>query len=532
MIERWSRDQVLALAPDASSQKAAAGVSSPAKWSSAGVAREALWGECKGSGAKPYRACVDLQEPAYRCSCPSRKFPCKHALGLLLLWSADGVPGAEEPADWVEEWLDQRRERAAKQTAKLAEKVAAIVAEEAAGGSDASPGSGADDRRARQREERVDAGLADLERWLGDQIAHGIANARQSALADWDELSKRLVDAQAPGVAGLMTGLSRVFRHEDWPARLLSEYALAHLLAVAHRRSAELPRELRDTVRSRVGFTMPKENVLARPPVRDHWQVIGTRDEERDRLLSRRVWLHGRATGRTALILSFAPLGQPLDSSLVLGTTVDADVCFYPGSAPLRALVAARHSAADPSPMPPRGVRAASVPRLIADILTCDPWTDSWPVILSDVVLAKADTGWHLADYAHGDSAGYDGAGRNGTGQAGRDHADLDHDRADHASPGHAGHDRDCASPGHADRDRDHADLSGHDRAGRDNADHERAGSGDEEGNALPILPSVGDPWRLAAVSGGQPVTVAAEWTPDGLRLLSTWDEQGQVVVL
>ncbi|WP_246239671.1 SWIM zinc finger family protein [Acrocarpospora corrugata] len=562
MIERWSRDQVLALAPDASSQKAAAGVSAPAKWSGAGVARDALWGECKGSGSKPYRACVDLREPAYRCSCPSRKFPCKHALGLLLLWSADGVPAADEPADWVEEWLADRRERAAKQEAKVAEKVAAIVAAEAASASDrsgasdgsggsggygASGGSGGDDRRARQREERVDAGLADLERWLSDQIAHGIAGARQTALADWDDLSKRLIDAQAPGVAALLTGLSRVFRHEDWPARLLTEYALVHLLAVAHRRSADLPRDLRDTVRSRVGFTTPKEYVLAQPPVRDHWQVIACRDEDRDRLLSRRVWLHGRATGRIALILSFAPVGQPLDSSLVLGTTIDASLCFYPGSAPLRALVAARHSAAPSggppshgvgeadrhsspasgeapprgeraadrhsaaasgeapfhgvraadghsspasgevqpggeraadrySPpasggvpprgeraadrhsaggVPPHGVRAVDVPRLIADVLARDPWTDSWPLILSDVVPARVDSGWYLAD--------------------------------------HDPHDPKLE-------------------------------------NALPLLP--GTLWQLAAVSGGHPVTVAAEWTPDGLRLLTTWDERGQVVVL
>ncbi|WP_343979461.1 SWIM zinc finger family protein, partial [Streptosporangium amethystogenes] len=111
MIERWNRDQVLALAPDASSQKAAGTISSPRKWSGTGVTADAVWGECAGSGSKPYRACVDLSEPAYRCTCPSRKFPCKHALGLLLLWSADGVPAAEEVADWVGEWLDGRRGR-------------------------------------------------------------------------------------------------------------------------------------------------------------------------------------------------------------------------------------------------------------------------------------------------------------------------------------------------------------------------------------------------------------------------------------
>nr|WP_279163542.1 SWIM zinc finger family protein [Rhodococcus erythropolis] len=35
---------------------------------------------------------VDLRGPAYKCSCPSRKFPCKHALGLLVEWSEGRVP--------------------------------------------------------------------------------------------------------------------------------------------------------------------------------------------------------------------------------------------------------------------------------------------------------------------------------------------------------------------------------------------------------------------------------------------------------
>ncbi|PZG16149.1 SWIM zinc finger family protein, partial [Nonomuraea aridisoli] len=120
MIERWSRDQVLALAPDASSQKAAQGVAAATKWSLRGTTGTVLYGACKGSGAKPYLACVDLSEPAYRCSCPSRKFPCKHALGLLLLWSSDGVPEGEGAApEWVTEWVQARAERAAKAAARI-----------------------------------------------------------------------------------------------------------------------------------------------------------------------------------------------------------------------------------------------------------------------------------------------------------------------------------------------------------------------------------------------------------------------------
>src|ERR1700744_2368868 len=98
MEERWSTEHVLSLAPDAASQKAGGKLSGPSPWSGVGCGQGALWGACKGSGSTPYRTVVELATPAYQCSCPSRKFPCKHALGLLLLWSAgpEAVPGDAE----------------------------------------------------------------------------------------------------------------------------------------------------------------------------------------------------------------------------------------------------------------------------------------------------------------------------------------------------------------------------------------------------------------------------------------------------
>lgn len=45
-----------------------------------------IWGECAGSGANPYICSADYLEPSapvFRCTCPSRQFPCKHAIGLL-----------------------------------------------------------------------------------------------------------------------------------------------------------------------------------------------------------------------------------------------------------------------------------------------------------------------------------------------------------------------------------------------------------------------------------------------------------------
>src|SRR5271157_3995922 len=114
VAERWERVRVLALAPDAPSQRAAQSLASGRSWLLTGAAEPgALWGECRGSAAMPYRIVVDLAGPAYRCSCPSRKFPCKHALALLLLWADGSVEeDAGQPPSWAASWLTERTGRA------------------------------------------------------------------------------------------------------------------------------------------------------------------------------------------------------------------------------------------------------------------------------------------------------------------------------------------------------------------------------------------------------------------------------------
>jgi hypothetical protein len=373
--DRWAREQVVGLAPDAAAAKAAGGVAKPGKWGGTGCDDEAVWGECQGSGKSVYRTCADLTEPAFRCTCPSRKFPCKHALGLLLLWS-DGVVDAGSRPGWVAEWVEERRARADKAARRRASTAARAR----------------DPKTAERRERRVDDGLAELDQWLRDQVAHGLAQAEKAPYRLWDDAARRLVDAQAGALAGQVRGLAAIPRRPGWPGRLLAEYALLRLLVRAHQRRDELPEGLRDTVRSRVGFTVPQEDVLSGGEhVRDAWWVIGSRDTAQDLLTTRRVWLRGRRTGRPALVLSFAAPGTSLDASLVVGTEVDAELAFYPGSQPLRALVAERYGAAEPGT--PDGTSVQGFLDEHAAALARDPWLDRWPATLANVRLARAEGG-------------------------------------------------------------------------------------------------------------------------------------------
>lgn len=165
-VARWTVEQVLALAPDDASRRAGSRLGSAGPWSGGGCdGSGAVWGLCKGSGSTPYRTVADTTGPAYACSCPSRKFPCKHALGLLLVWATDeaALPAGEAP-DWAGEWLAGRRERSAGK-----------AEQRAAGGAPAS--SPADPeaarRRAERRAERVTGGAQELEERLADLLRGG-----------------------------------------------------------------------------------------------------------------------------------------------------------------------------------------------------------------------------------------------------------------------------------------------------------------------------------------------------------------------
>jgi SWIM zinc finger len=380
-VAPWSADQVLSLAPDASAQRAARALAGGKAWSEVGVSAEdgvppTVWGLCSGSSVQPYQTCVDLTEPAYRCSCPSRKFPCKHTLGLLLRWASGAVPQARAPG-WVRDWQAARAEKVSRALAPM----------EAARSGGEGTGRAASEKTATRRAERVATGLAELDRWLADQLRGGLAGASRLGYDQWDVMGARLIDAQAPGAARLVRNLAG---YAGDPARLLAELGLLRLLTAGFTQLDRLPLELAGTLRQRAGMPVSAEEVLAGPPVRDRWQILGVHDEPENDLIIRRVWLRGAGSGRAALVLSFAAPGQVFITDLVTGTELDADLCFYPDH--LRVLIAQRHAPAAPI----TAVAAASpVPEALreyARALAADPWLERWPMVLAGVTPSTSTT--------------------------------------------------------------------------------------------------------------------------------------------
>lgn len=376
---------VLRLAPDPSLAKSGQGLAHVRHWVTHGCDESALWGECQGSGKKPYQTQVDLGEIAFKCSCPSRKFPCKHGLGLLLLYVAEpaAVPRTDRPA-WVSEWLAGRQVRAEKKA--TAAKEPKPVDREAQA------------ERRDQRLKRIRDGMTELHLWVTDWVKSGIAWAPTRGWDYFDAQARRLIDAQAPGVARRVHELGSIAaRGAGWQRPFLERLAVLHLLCRAAARIDELSDNDRANLFTAFGIPVSQDELAKLPAVRDVWYIASQTVETEDRLRVQRTWLLGRQSGRPALILQFAHGAAPLDTSLHPGNEFDGEVVFHPGTGP-RAAVRTTPVKCTPAAAPigcdSLGAALDSYCRAIAS----NPWIDRFLFPVRDVVPIYDGGVWSVID--------------------------------------------------------------------------------------------------------------------------------------
>jgi len=398
---------VVAVAPTPSSLAAAETLAVDTRWSRYGADDQVLWGRCRGSGAEPYDTVVDHVGVAWRCTCPSRRRPCKHALALLLLWVRGAVPAGVPPHD-VAAWAHRPRPPGGDTPDGHAGGRVPSSAQPGYGGGDSGGvdvGEGDEtlppdrddlDRARDERVARMREGLAELDRWLEDRMRAGLADPALGRYSTWDDLAARLVDARAGALANRVRRLAGlVGASPDWHADVLAELGLLHLISQAGRRLPDLPGALADAVAAASGWQVRQADVLAGVPDTDDWFVTGRSDRREDRIEVRRVWLRGRSTGRWAMLLSFAAYGQSLDASLAVGTTVSGDLHRYPGGG-LRALMGRRHADSLPF-LEPKSVTVVSACAEIGRAVAAEPWLERFPATVT-AAPALLDGRWVLTD--------------------------------------------------------------------------------------------------------------------------------------
>lgn len=403
-------DKVESLAPDQSSLSAAVKIKASA-WQVAGIdgTKEFAWGECQGSGSTPYRVCLQLSDLGYKCTCPSRKFPCKHSLGLMLLLAKSPQAFGEAPTpDWVTDWVARRRPGGGeKKTDQPKPKASLDVAmtEEPAMERDEKAEARAAQQRERlkaQREAAVLAGLDELDRWIEDSLARGLAGFMGEAAQRCRTLAQRLVDAKAPALAtsidalpSMIMALPETMRN-DALIESLGEY---HLLAEAYRRQDKLPGALRHDVRRLVGWTQDRQTLLDDTSALRavaQWTVIATHVEvQPDKLRRIETWLLGEADGKSlpAVLIDFVPVAAAATgSTFQAGEVFAGELVFYPSAAPLRAIILKRETG-EPDSVPLNAQPLIQALAAYDECCAVQPWLGQWPMTITDLKCRRFEKG-------------------------------------------------------------------------------------------------------------------------------------------
>ena len=380
-MARWTEAQVVKLAPDDSSVAAARKLTNPALWSETGSTEILVWGKCQGSGKTPYQVSVDLTGPAFRCSCPSRKFPCKHALALLLLWvRGDGkVADVGQAAGFAQEWADERAARSERSQTRQAR-------------ADTPPDPAAQAKRLEERLALMTAGLDDFGRWLCDLVRAGTAAARQQPYAWWDATAARLVDAQLPGLAEQVRDMgSEVHRRDDWADHLLAVSGRWWTATRAWTKRDALDRDAMADLRAYLGWAQPTAEIKAADSHDATYLVLGGHRTDDGRLRQQRTWLREETSGELLVVLDFSAGLAPMATPQLAGTVVSATVSRYPGTAPRRALFVGDPFVTGTAAALPSPVSIDAAQALRAERLGSTPWSDRVPVVLGQVVVTVGD---------------------------------------------------------------------------------------------------------------------------------------------
>jgi hypothetical protein len=236
---------------------------------------------------------------------------------------------------------------------------------------------------------------------LADLVRTGLAGVDARPPSFWSEQAKRLVDAQAPGLASAVDRLASIpGAGRDWPARLLGECGRLKLLIEAYGRLDALDPPLAHEVRQLIGWTVSESELHANGEVvSDRWVVIGQSFDDEDRVRVERSWLVGRQTARVALVLQFSAAGQPFPEAILPGTEQSGSLVFYPGVSRLRARLQAREGlATEVTERPPGHDAVEELLEQFAQTHKRLPWLNLLGSVVRDAVLVPGDDQWHLVD--------------------------------------------------------------------------------------------------------------------------------------
>ncbi|HFB99958.1 MAG TPA: hypothetical protein ENJ53_04055 [Phaeodactylibacter sp.] len=385
----WTTEQILSFSPDAGIAQRGQDLATTRKWRNLQGNENAIWGECKSSGASFYFSAIDLQNIAFKCNCPSRKFPCKHTMGLMLLFAnnSDAFQVVADLPSWVEEWLEKRKNKITEPKGEADELAAQQKREE---------------QKTKTRSKRMiqmEAGVEDLEMWLTDTIRQGLASTERKGYDFWHDISARMVDAKLGGIGKRIKSMQLLQGGNiNWVDKMLSQMTDLYMVAKGFKNLENLPLVLQQELLAVAGINIRKEEVLMQEEVKDEWVVMGQIEGVEDNLNFRRVWLFGKKTKRNALILDFVFGGGGFPNHFPTGSLLKAGLHFYPSASPLRAVVNLPFEISNTPQLLTGFADFKKFAIAYSKVLFANPWLLDYPVCFENVIPVRKKNLFFILD--------------------------------------------------------------------------------------------------------------------------------------
>ncbi len=376
-MAQWTEEQVVSLSPNEGTTRRGRPLANSSKWEVLATDYQAIWGLCKGSGKNPYKAQVNLQTTTFACSCPVRALPCKHLMGLMLLYAkGSGNFKHLPPPDWI---------KIPKAAVAVAENTTAAPSIE-----DLQKAAAAKAKRWEKRLELMESGLSELQLWLEDVIRQGVANMPMQQADFWYSIAAKMVDAKLPRLSSFLKETHQmILQSEDWLEPAVARLGELQLWITTFEQREQLPPVLQEELYSALGKTTKKADILAtHPKVKGTWLVLTVVNqldvEGRD---YRKVWLQNLETGKFALILDYSFGGMGYEQQYFSGTVIKAALVYYSSNFAQRAICES-YEIVDIDNLPAVGITAnfEALLEAYANALNISPWLVNLPVLLTDIV--------------------------------------------------------------------------------------------------------------------------------------------------
>jgi hypothetical protein len=388
--------QAESLTPDSGTLNRARKIAKSNKYQDVGASERAIWGVALGSSN--YNSYVDLQGPAFKCSCPVKKLPCKHIMGLMLLVAndPDTVCSNDHP-EALQEWLNKRDSTAQAKATKAEKK--------ASGDSETDTATKA--KRAEQREARVQQGINELRLFLEDTVSIGLLESSKLSSKTWLQIQKRLLDAQAKGLANIVEDIRlQLGIGSDWTDKVLSRIGELYRLIQAWENRDKLTPDQQDDIRLRIGWTKNREDVMTGPLIEGQWLTISQELRYDSGLHTLESWLIHQESGQLAQQLSYASEQNTsaLKRGLVLGQLIKGKAAWYSQWSKQRAEFEFDNLFDQKSLDDFDWISAFAHKTLISACVEVQnkrlrtPWPDHWPMLVQDARLVIQHDRLALAD--------------------------------------------------------------------------------------------------------------------------------------